>query len=207
MAPTVPSLPKLDLSSYVKHERADAAQNRRAILDAAESLRARAPIQEIAMTDLAKHVGIGQGTLYRRFESKAALAKTLLIKDFLASEEALHRRNRDVDEAPLDLLQWFAGVVIDVTLERADLITATAMVEDRAPGWWTDTLIAEWVVGTFTVLLEAVGVRHGARDQARTLITVLVFPGPLSSSEEIEAERSRFLNLVEIFAQTAAPSA
>ncbi|GAA2602801.1 TetR/AcrR family transcriptional regulator [Dactylosporangium fulvum] len=58
-------------------ERADAAANRRRILAAAEDLFAMYG-QQVTMAQLAAAAGVGRGTLYRRYESVAAVAVALL---------------------------------------------------------------------------------------------------------------------------------
>jgi AcrR family transcriptional regulator len=62
-------------------ERADAARNRRAILEAARKLLAKRPIGDICMDELAKVAGVGKGTLYRRFADRASLCRALLHDD------------------------------------------------------------------------------------------------------------------------------
>lgn len=59
-------------------ERADAARNRAAILDAARRLLKKRPIGEICMDELAEAAGVGKGTLYRRFADRASLCRALL---------------------------------------------------------------------------------------------------------------------------------
>lgn len=58
-------------------ERADAAANRRRILDAAERLFAeRGP--SLTMSEVAEAAGVGRGTLYRRYPDVASVAVALL---------------------------------------------------------------------------------------------------------------------------------
>lgn len=203
MARTVPNLPKLDLSAYLKHERADAAQNRQAILEAAEDALVTTRIQDLAMTDLARRVGIGQGTLYRRFESKRDLSKALLVRHMLALEAQLARRNETMEETPEALLLWFTDLAATVTTDKADLITASTTAEDKAPGWWMGTELVTWTVDSFAALLSAATGRPDAGDLARVVVTVLVFPGPLGSPQEVTAERARVRGLVETFLGTS----
>jgi AcrR family transcriptional regulator len=59
-------------------ERADAARNRVAILDAARRLLKKRSIAEICMDELAEAAGVGKGTLYRRFADRASLCRALL---------------------------------------------------------------------------------------------------------------------------------
>ncbi|MGH3655139.1 MAG: TetR/AcrR family transcriptional regulator [Micromonosporaceae bacterium] len=71
-------------------ERADAARNRARILQAASRLFAEGGITGISMDAVAAEAGVGKGTLFRRFGSKAGLAVALL-----------DERERDLQEAML----------------------------------------------------------------------------------------------------------
>lgn len=59
-------------------ERADAARNRRRILEAAERLMAERGVEGLLMNDVAEAAGVGVGTLYRRFGDRGGLAYALL---------------------------------------------------------------------------------------------------------------------------------
>ncbi|MGW1991364.1 TetR/AcrR family transcriptional regulator [Embleya sp. NPDC001921] len=59
-------------------ERADAARNRRKILDAAAHLVAEKGMDALSMEEVAQAAGVGVGTLYRRFGDRAGLAYALL---------------------------------------------------------------------------------------------------------------------------------
>lgn len=59
-------------------ERADAARNRAAILDAAARLFAEHGVEAVSMDQVAAAAGVGKGTLFRRFGDKAGLAVALL---------------------------------------------------------------------------------------------------------------------------------
>ncbi|HLO35531.1 MAG TPA: helix-turn-helix domain-containing protein [Candidatus Deferrimicrobium sp.] len=59
-------------------ERADAARNRRRILEAAERLFAERGVEAVPMDDVAAAAGVGKGTLYRRFGDRAGLGIAVL---------------------------------------------------------------------------------------------------------------------------------
>ncbi|WP_245627832.1 TetR/AcrR family transcriptional regulator [Actinomadura oligospora] len=59
-------------------ERADAARNRAAVLDAAARLFAEHGPEAVSMDQIATAAGVGKGTLFRRFGDKAGLAVALL---------------------------------------------------------------------------------------------------------------------------------
>ncbi|MGX1807373.1 TetR/AcrR family transcriptional regulator [Nocardia sp. NPDC055321] len=59
-------------------ERADAARNRRLLLDAAAELVQLHGADALTMDALAKHAGVGKGTVFRRFGNRAGLMYALL---------------------------------------------------------------------------------------------------------------------------------
>ncbi|WP_406239790.1 TetR/AcrR family transcriptional regulator [Nocardia sp. NBC_01009] len=59
-------------------ERADAARNRRLLLDAAQELVREQGVDSLTMDALAKRAGVGKGTVFRRFGNRAGLMTALL---------------------------------------------------------------------------------------------------------------------------------
>ncbi len=59
-------------------ERSDAARNRERLLDAARDLIGECGAEALTMDRLAEHAGVGKGTVFRRFGSRAGLMLTLL---------------------------------------------------------------------------------------------------------------------------------
>jgi AcrR family transcriptional regulator len=59
-------------------ERSDAARNRQRLLDAARELIADGGTDALTMDRLAERAGVGKGTIFRRFGSRAGLMMTLL---------------------------------------------------------------------------------------------------------------------------------
>ncbi|MFE2146083.1 TetR/AcrR family transcriptional regulator [Streptomyces sp. NPDC059456] len=59
-------------------ERADAARNRAAVLEAAARLFAEHGVEAVSMDQVAAAAGVGKGTLFRRFGDKAGLGAALL---------------------------------------------------------------------------------------------------------------------------------
>jgi AcrR family transcriptional regulator len=70
------------------HERGDAARNRRLLLDAARRLIAERGAEAVTMDDIAAAAGVGKGTVFRRFGSRAGLMMVLLDEDERASQQA-----------------------------------------------------------------------------------------------------------------------
>jgi len=60
------------------HERSDAARNREALLLAAQQLVDRCGVEAVTMDAVAERAGVGKGTLFRRFGSRAGLMAALL---------------------------------------------------------------------------------------------------------------------------------
>lgn len=71
-------------------ERADAARNRRRILEAAERLFDERGVGDVTMAEVAAAAGVGKATVFRRFGDKATLL-----------DELLGERERELQEAVL----------------------------------------------------------------------------------------------------------
>jgi AcrR family transcriptional regulator len=87
----VPSELNLPLIEPEPTERADAARNRERILCAARRLFAERGAAHVSMDEIAEAAGVGKGTLFRRFGSRAALARTLLDEQDRALQEGFIR--------------------------------------------------------------------------------------------------------------------
>ncbi|MFJ9368626.1 TetR/AcrR family transcriptional regulator [Nocardia sp. NPDC101769] len=72
--PALLTIPDTD----VPNERSDAARNRRALLEAAARLITEHGPAALTMDELARHAGVGKGTVYRRFGSRSGLMLALL---------------------------------------------------------------------------------------------------------------------------------
>ncbi|WP_425577703.1 TetR/AcrR family transcriptional regulator [Nocardia callitridis] len=66
------------LSGDAPTERADAARNRRLLLDAAQQLVREDGVDSLTMDALAKRAGVGKGTVFRRFGNRSGLMLALL---------------------------------------------------------------------------------------------------------------------------------
>ncbi|MFI6580183.1 TetR/AcrR family transcriptional regulator [Embleya sp. NPDC050493] len=114
-------------------ERADAARNRAAVLDAAARLFAEHGVAAVSMDQVAAAAGVGKGTLFRRFGDKSGLATALLDTRERALQEAiLHGPPPLGPGAPADeRLTAFVDAYFDYLLEHLDLIR---MSETSSPG-------------------------------------------------------------------------
>nr|WP_236725102.1 helix-turn-helix domain-containing protein [Amycolatopsis orientalis] len=114
-------------------ERADAARNRAAILDAAASLFAAHGVDAVSMDQVAAAAGVGKGTLFRRFGDKAGLAAALLdARERVLQEGVLHGPPPlGPGATPSERLVAFADAYLDYLLKHLPLVR---MSETAAPG-------------------------------------------------------------------------
>ncbi|MEV0299398.1 helix-turn-helix domain-containing protein [Nocardia sp. NPDC050710] len=69
-------------------ERADAARNRRLLLDAAQQLVREQGVEGLTMDEVAKRAGVGKGTVFRRFGNRSGLMRALLDHSDRKNQEA-----------------------------------------------------------------------------------------------------------------------
>lgn len=133
--PTTPgSVPRdLPVLGQPRRERADAARNRRRVLEAASALMAERGPEAVAMDDVADLAGVGKGTLYRRFGDRQGLLLALLDD----AERDLQDRVL-TDPPPLGpgappgpRLRAFLHALIKLLEQRGEIIRAS---EASAPG-------------------------------------------------------------------------
>jgi len=101
--------PVRDLPVSAPHERGDAARNRALLLDAARRLIAERGADAVTMEDIAAAAGVGKGTVFRRFGSRAGLMMVLLDEDERVSQQAFMFGPPPLgpDAPPLDRLLAF----------------------------------------------------------------------------------------------------
>ncbi|GAA3004472.1 helix-turn-helix domain-containing protein [Streptosporangium longisporum] len=116
-----------------RRERADAARNRAAVLEAAARLFAEQGVEAVSMDQVAAAAGVGKGTLFRRFGDKSGLAAALLdARERVLQEAILHGPPPlGLGAAAGERLAAFAGAYLDYLLEHLDLVR---MSETAAPG-------------------------------------------------------------------------
>lgn len=86
--PELHELRALPVTDQVPQERGDAARNRTLLLDAARRLIAERGADAVTTDDIAVAAGVGKGTLFRRFGSRAGLMIVLLDEDEKAEQQA-----------------------------------------------------------------------------------------------------------------------
>jgi AcrR family transcriptional regulator len=114
-------------------ERADAARNRAAILDAAARLFAEHGVEAVSMDQVAAAAGVGKGTLFRRFGDKAGLAVALLdARERVLQEGILSGPPPLGPGAPdAERLTAFADAYLDYVIAYLPLVR---MSETASPG-------------------------------------------------------------------------
>lgn len=70
--------PLLPILGQAPRERSDAARNREALLEAAAGLVDHCGVDSVTMDAVAERAGVGKGTVFRRFGSRAGLMAALL---------------------------------------------------------------------------------------------------------------------------------
>jgi len=119
-----------------RSERADAARNRRRILEAASRLVAERGIESVSMDDVAEAACVGTGTLYRRFGDRAGLALALLDEETRALQDAMIAGPPPLGPGapPLDRLRAFGFAYLDHLEQQADIIAVGAAQGHEPPG-------------------------------------------------------------------------
>src|SRR3712207_3804082 len=137
--------------------RADAARNRRRVLDAAAALFAERGVGAVSMDDVAAAAGVGKGTVFRRFGDKAGLAVALLDERERALQEEVLSGSAPLGPgAPPDQrLRAFLDAYLDYCLGHLELVRLS---ETASPG-------ARYRIGSYRfwhrhvqVLLDGTGV-------------------------------------------------
>lgn len=105
-------------------ERSDAADNRRRILSAAKALFEEKGVGAVSMAEVGRAAGVGQGTLYRRYEHKGALCAALLRDRMAQFTEEARPRLESESEPALERLVWFLESLARFTEEDAPLLAA-----------------------------------------------------------------------------------
>jgi AcrR family transcriptional regulator len=116
-------LPQIEPESY---ERADAARNRERILCAARRLFAERGAGCVSMDEIAETAGVGKGTLFRRFGSRASLAAAVLSEREREFQEAIIRGEPPLGPGacPQERLIAFGEAMLDTLELHTELLLA-----------------------------------------------------------------------------------
>ena len=117
-------------SGEVRTERRDAAERRRRILGAARKLFGEKGVDAVSMYEVGRTAGVGQGTLYRRYEHKGALCSALLAESAERFSEEIQARDESGDSS-LAMLEHLLVRLVDFNEENGPLLGA---MRDAAGG-------------------------------------------------------------------------
>jgi len=137
-----------------RRERADAARNRRAILDATAALLAERGAAGVTMERVAAAAGVGKGTVFHRFGSRAGLLYEMMASRALALREAVQTGPPPLGPgAPAGerLLAYFDAM----TLLVADNIELVLAYQALPPHPQSEELHAFWAAHIGSLLREA----------------------------------------------------
>ncbi|MEU1287719.1 helix-turn-helix domain-containing protein [Kitasatospora sp. NPDC005856] len=178
-------------------ERADAARNRAAVLEAAARLFAEHGVAAVSMDQVAAAAGVGKGTLFRRFGSKAGLGVALLDARERVLQDAILRGPAPLgpgpgpggtpEPDPAERLTAFVTAYLDYLLAHLDLVR---MSETAGSG-------ARYQVGAYrfwhrhaTILLTRAGAPDPEHD-AHALLAALAAEHVSALLPELGEQRLR----------------
>jgi AcrR family transcriptional regulator len=118
--------PVRELPVSAPQERGDAARNRALLLDAARRLIAERGADAVTMDSIATAAGVGKGTVFRRFGSRAGLMMVLLDEDEQAMQRAFMFGSPPLgpDAPPLDRLVAFGRERLRFVNTHRELLSA-----------------------------------------------------------------------------------
>lgn len=121
---SVSAIPLELLRTPPPKERADAARNRAAILEAAARLFAERGVEAVSMDQVAAAAGVGKGTLFRRFGDKSGLAAALLDARERVLQEGILQGPPPLGPGAddVDRLAAFIDAYFDYLLVHLDLV-------------------------------------------------------------------------------------
>jgi len=148
-------IPVLSFGLLPHGERRDAAESRRRVLDTARELFEERGVDSVSMHEIGRAAGVGQGTLYRRYEHKGALCSALLFESTERFYERVRARTQKGNDAALVQLGSLIDDLAAFTEENAPLLGA---VRDAAGGERRMEMYRNpfygWLRATVLVLLE-----------------------------------------------------
>jgi AcrR family transcriptional regulator len=111
----------------VPAERADAARNRKHLLATAREMLAEQGADTLTMDGLAERAGLGKGTVFRRFGTRAGIFRALLDDIERAFQERVIAGPPPLGPGapPLDRLIAYGQARVDLLIEHADIARAT----------------------------------------------------------------------------------
>jgi AcrR family transcriptional regulator len=140
-------------------ERADAARNRQAILDAASALYdAAADPVTVTMDDIAAAAGVGKGTLFRRFGDRRGLLRAVFETRIAALTAAIETSSPPLgpDTPPRERVLALLDAIIEFKLANRQITRALEHLDPRTDrDSFFSTPNYKWGHALFTDLLTA----------------------------------------------------
>ena len=160
---------ELPITDSGPQERGDAVRNRALLLDAARRLIAERGAEAVTMDDIAA-AGVGKGTVFRRFGSRAGLMMVLLDTDEQASQRAFMFGPAPLgpDAPPLERLLAFGRERLRFVNTHRALLSAAA--RDPQTRYSAPAMVLRRHV---RVLLEAAGTTGDLDAQTEALLALL----------------------------------
>jgi AcrR family transcriptional regulator len=154
------------------HERADAARNRRKVLEAAERLFARDGADRVSMEAIAAHAGVGKGTLFRRFGDRASLARAVLGESERRLQEAIIRGPAPLGPGapPAARLAAFGAAYLEFLETHGQLLVAA---EFGSPGFRLVSPVYAFYRTHVALLLREAGLAQRAEYLSDVLLAPL----------------------------------
>ncbi|NUS42509.1 MAG: TetR/AcrR family transcriptional regulator [Mycobacteriaceae bacterium] len=181
-------------------ERSDAARNRARLLDTAAQLVAEHGPCALTMDELARRAGVGKGTVFRRFGSRAGLMRALLDHSerelqaaFLSGPPPL-----GPGAGPVDRLVAFGRACLEVTLIEGDLQAAAQ------PGRYTHVVYSTHVAHV-AMLLRQAGAPGDPRLMAESLLATIEAPLVLHQMRDLNAPLPRIAQSWETLVRALLP--
>ncbi|MBD0324345.1 MAG: TetR/AcrR family transcriptional regulator [Aldersonia sp.] len=152
-------------------ERGDAARNRRLLLDAATRLVAERGVDSVTMEDVAAAAGVGKGTVFRRFGSRAGLMLALLDHHEREFQRAFMFGPPPLGPGaePVERLAAFGRARLAILETQGDIVRAAESARDARYG--TPPYLLQ--VSHVTTLLRQAGVTGNVRLRADLLLGAL----------------------------------
>ncbi|MDQ6522326.1 TetR/AcrR family transcriptional regulator [Nocardioides sp. LHD-245] len=153
-------------------ERADAARNRAALLEAAAELMAGCGVAALTMDAVATRAGVGKGTVFRRFGSREGLMASLLNHREAEWQAGVISGPPPLGPGadPLDRLLAFGASRLRLHRDQAALIEAAGAV------WGENHAVLGFAALHVRLLLAELGVEGDLRYLATALIAPLGVP-------------------------------
>ncbi len=123
-------VPPLGFGAAHSGERRDAAESRRRVLGVARELFSERGVDAVSMHEIGRAAGVGQGTLYRRYEHKGALCLALLFEGI----EGLYEGARGREESGGPALEQLMGLLEDLASFNEENAPLLGAIRDSAGG-------------------------------------------------------------------------